>query len=301
MKQFAPAYYPAFRCIADRCRHNCCIGWEIDIDEDTAAYYKTVDGALRTRLDNGIRETDGVCSFVLTADERCPFLNERGLCDIIAQLGENALCQICTDHPRFRNHFSDRTEIGLGLCCEEAARILLTATSDELIEMDDDGFADELFDDERALLDARDALFAIARDQSKTILEREQALLDFAKRKALSGDELYAFFEPLERLEHDWSDRLASLPLIPDIEPPAALTTAFERLLVYFLYRHIPDALDDGRLSERVAFAAHSVKVLRLLCAANGNTLDALAELSRQYSSEIEYSDENIDALLESF
>ena len=46
MKRIAPNYYPAFRCIADQCRHNCCIGWEIDVDDDTLAYYQSIDGAL---------------------------------------------------------------------------------------------------------------------------------------------------------------------------------------------------------------------------------------------------------------
>ena len=30
-----PNYYDKFKCIANRCKHSCCIGWEIDIDEDT--------------------------------------------------------------------------------------------------------------------------------------------------------------------------------------------------------------------------------------------------------------------------
>ena len=25
-----PSYYKDFKCIADKCRHSCCIGWEID-------------------------------------------------------------------------------------------------------------------------------------------------------------------------------------------------------------------------------------------------------------------------------
>ena len=42
-----PAYYKAFRCIGSDCTENCCIGWEIDVDEDSLAYYETV--RLRTR------------------------------------------------------------------------------------------------------------------------------------------------------------------------------------------------------------------------------------------------------------
>ena len=30
-----PDYYSAFRCIAGACKHSCCIGWEIDIDEES--------------------------------------------------------------------------------------------------------------------------------------------------------------------------------------------------------------------------------------------------------------------------
>ncbi len=297
MKTIAPAYYPAFRCIADRCQHSCCIGWEIDIDEDTAAFYRTVDGRLGERLAANI--CDG--SFRLTANERCPFLNEHGLCDIITALGDKALCQICADHPRFRGYFSDRTELGLGLCCEEAARVILTSESDDLIVLDNDGDSAPLWEDEAALLSARDRLFAIARDRTKPIRGREQALLSYAGRPPLSASELFACYDPLERLEKGWSDTLSRLPTACDEEPPQDLSVAFERLLVYFLYRHIPDALEDDRFEARAAFAAHSVKVLRLLCAAYGNSLDALLDLARRYSAEIEYSDENIGRLLEVF
>jgi len=30
-----PNYYDKFICIADKCKHSCCIGRKIDIDEDT--------------------------------------------------------------------------------------------------------------------------------------------------------------------------------------------------------------------------------------------------------------------------
>lgn len=52
-----PAYYEEFQCVADACRHNCCIGWEIDIDEETAARYQKIPGELGDRLRRQIRET----------------------------------------------------------------------------------------------------------------------------------------------------------------------------------------------------------------------------------------------------
>ena len=299
MKTVAPAYYSAFRCIAGRCRHSCCIGWEIDIDDATAALYRTIGGELGERLCTHIACNEDGCSFVLDEQERCPFLNTNGLCDIICELGENALCQICTDHPRFYNRFSDRVEIGLGLCCEEAARLILTNDRDDLLVIDDDGNDTPLWDDEQTLLSVRDELFAIARDRQKSIRDRENALLGFAERAPLDGEQLYRLLSPLERLESRWEDALALLPTAPDDEPPQELAVAYERLFIYFLYRHLPDALDDDRLPSRVAFAAHSTKVLRLLCAASENSLNALCDLARRYSSEIEYSDENLDTLLD--
>lgn len=139
MQWFAPAYYPEFTCTAGACRHNCCVGWEIDIDDETLALYKTIDGPLGERLKTGISMED-TPHFVLTNDGRCPFLNGENLCDLICGLGEDALCQICADHPRFRNDWPDRTELGLGLCCEAAGQLILTWDSPvTLIELWNDG------------------------------------------------------------------------------------------------------------------------------------------------------------------
>ena len=42
IKLFAPEYYNEFKCIADRCTHSCCIGWEIDVDGDTVEKYESL-------------------------------------------------------------------------------------------------------------------------------------------------------------------------------------------------------------------------------------------------------------------
>ena len=38
-----PDYYDVFKCKADKCTDNCCIGWEIDIDENTDNLYKNIN------------------------------------------------------------------------------------------------------------------------------------------------------------------------------------------------------------------------------------------------------------------
>ena len=43
MKTVVPSYYKEFRCIADKCNHSCCKGWEIDIDDETYKKYAESD------------------------------------------------------------------------------------------------------------------------------------------------------------------------------------------------------------------------------------------------------------------
>lgn len=49
-----PSYYDDFECIADKCTDNCCVGWEIDIDEITAEKYFSIGGEFGERLKSSI-------------------------------------------------------------------------------------------------------------------------------------------------------------------------------------------------------------------------------------------------------
>ena len=63
--------------------------------------------------------------FVMGDDDRCPFLRDDNLCEMILKHGEDYLCDICREHPRFYNDMGDRVEAGIGLVCEEACRLAL--------------------------------------------------------------------------------------------------------------------------------------------------------------------------------
>ena len=276
MQGFAPGYYPRFRCIGGACRHSCCVGWEIDIDEDTLDYYNEVEGAFGERLRAGI--ADG--AFRLDEHERCPFLNERGLCDIILTLGEEALSQICTDHPRYRNFFTHREETGLGLCCEAAAELILADTEPFTeVLLWDDGEEDEPTDWERRVLSRR-AEWMKAVEAGKTV----------AVLPEKSEEEWREIFLSLERMDEAWAERLQR----PWREPPTELAKPLERLQLYLLYRHLPAAEDERALKARAAFA---LLCSRLAGAISRDYADLL-ETARLLSAEIEYSDENVDRLL---
>lgn len=132
MRLTVPDYYDRFRCIASRCTDNCCIGWEIGIDPAALADYQSQPGAFGDRLRAAIQPGDPPF-FALTKSGRCPFLNEENLCDIYRQLGESHLCAICDQHPRFHNWFGVEKESGLGLSCEEAARLILFSAPPRLL------------------------------------------------------------------------------------------------------------------------------------------------------------------------
>ena len=299
MKLIAPDYYPLFRCIADKCRHSCCIGWEIDIDPDTREVYRQIPGAFGVRLNAAIEDGAETASFRLGADERCPMLNRSGLCDLITELGEEHLCQICADHPRFRNVLGDRTEIGLGLCCEEAARLILTReTPMRLITLEDDGTPEDMNEDDEALLAIRNTLMSIMQDAALPLQARLDEILTLGGLR-IPQRRWQDVYRGLERLDPAWDAALDSLEGAA-AEAPEELVPALANFGAYMLYRHLPGAAEDEDIPGRVAFCVLSTCMLMALCAAKpGCTLEDCIEFARMYSAEIEYSEENVMALLD--
>lgn len=288
MKLAAPNYYQSFHCKAGACRHSCCIGWEIGIDENSLTRFRGVPGELGKKLHEKI-DWENRC-FRLDEKERCPFLNKDGLCELILALGEDSLCQICADHPRFRNFLAGRTEIGLGLCCEAAAELVLGQTEPmELVFLENDGTDEE---EDTAFLAFRDRLFAMAQDRSRPMAQRVEEILA-ACHISLTMDATHwaAFLMGLERLDPRWEACLQRLREPQQPVPQGEIP--LEQLLCYLLYRHLAGALEDGDLQGRVAYCCLMWKLLRHMLR------DDLPELARMYSSEIEYSDENMDAILD--
>ncbi len=288
MKICVPDYYNAFACIAADCKHNCCIGWEIDIDKDTYAYYKSVPGAFGARLNSSICAGE-TPHFALGENERCPFLNKSGLCDIITELGEDKLCQICSDHPRFRNDYDDRTEYGLGLCCEAAAKLILTKREKtELVWQNGDRISTE----EAGFFAFRARVLSVLQNREKSMQSRIKTLLAqydiHLPEKSLA--QWCAFYKSLEQLDAAWTERLQTAQENAYVPGDAML----EQLACYFIYRHLAGGLEDGRFTERIAFALHAT---RFICALSTSEADFL-EIARMYSAEIEYSEENTEAVL---
>ncbi len=280
-----PDFYPEFKCTADRCAHSCCRGWEIDIDDDAMELYAGIDGEFGERLRACI-DTDPTPHFILGADEACPFLRGDGLCEMILTLGEDSLCDICALHPRFFNERDGRLEAGLGLCCEEAVRLLLEKDVPLGFIYDGDCGA---VPREIAL---RDEALGLLADSTKPLSERMNSALSLVGQKPLDTDtrKLAAFYKTLERMEDKWGAMLNTLENSTQTVPPPD-GIEYERLAEYFVYRHFTDISGAA-----LRFAFVSVLMINALAAVTG---EPLCECVRLYSAEIEYSDENVGVITE--
>lgn len=310
MKTVAPDYYPNFKCIASECRHNCCIGWEIDIDEDTFGYYKSIKGEFAEKLSENIDNTDpDYPHFILDKSERCPFLRKDNLCEIICELGDNSLCQICRDHPRYRSFYSCRTEIGLGMCCEEAARIICGKKEKTMLcTIADDGESAEPNPEETEFFSIRQDIIDILQNRAVTVKERLSQMLGYCGADDTGLTDTAALakrFLGLEYMEQQWQDILKKLCEKGKLSALSSeYDTAFEQIAVYFVFRHFSKYLDGYAPSGLARFVAYGTFMIMNMCAlhmSEQNSLDIrdIAEYSRMYSSEIEYSEENTERIID--
>ena len=319
----APDFFDRFRCTASECSDSCCVGWEIGVDERTRAFYRKVGGPLgeklRANVEKGrIRTPDG---------GRCPFLDGRNLCEIQSALGEGALCAICREHPRFVNVYGDLEERGLGLCCEEAARLLFESDAPlAFVARETDGEPDALDDGAReacaATIQSREELLELlargdlAFDAKAGALLRGagelQALLDEMSgseaapkpaRGLPSPAEILATLERSESCGPRWDAALARIReavrngAAGDGSPFSEAERA--KLLAYLLFRHYGNAFFDGRALSKARFALLFLDAARLFARelagpeSRDPRLDAVKLLSRQ----LEYSEENMALL----
>ena len=290
MVEVFPNYYEKFRCIADRCKHSCCKGWEIEIDEDTMDLYSSLEGELGDKIRSCIEGE--VPHFKLDEDERCPFLNKNGLCDIISEYGDGAICDICYLHPRFTNFYENFEETGLGLCCEEAARIVLSFEEKVDIRPPYELATDE----EKAFLDERQGVFDIFQDRNLTIKARFEKLSEkYGINFDFDGEYVYNIYKDLERLDEKWSCMLEKIKASEfDGRIFEKFAVYVEQIACYFIFRHFKMGIS---YKNSVRFAILSCYVMSVLWA-DADDFETIADIVRMYSSEIEYSEDNIEKLL---
>lgn len=315
-----PDYCPRFKCVADKCSDTCCKGWEICIDEASLERYRQIDGDIGRRLKESIITDDDGAHFVLSGDERCPFLNSSNLCDLYIELGKYALCGICTDHPRFRSFLSDRTEIGVGLCCEAAAEIILTEKK-PLHIVPEVPFSENML--EKAILQIRGMLFKLCESGDPFAALRKCCALAIAAQdllaesdfseisklynsflgysyavEELSDNEVLSVLKEMESISPEWDVMLQKLS-DGHYNTDFSAETELLRLAEYFIFRHFPEALSDGDIVSKAYFAYFAVSAVKMFWGASlyeKGTLSLCDRINgaKLFSKGAEYSEENM-------
>ena len=313
MNLFYPDYYHQFFCIAGSCPDSCCKEWDVTVDEASAAMYRALEGPLGDDLRRVLEDEDGETLMRQTPDRRCPMWRQDGLCRIQAELGEAALCQVCTEFPRLRHDYGDFVELGLELSCPEAARLILQHPSPAMMQSQVPGGEAPEYDpmDMATLKDTRQQARAIVDaglpmgDTLAALLlygYRVQAVLDGeemspfcpesaaeeARSLAQSGttEDIYALYRTLEILTPTWRDLLDGMP----VQNPWSDT--HRAIARYFIDRYWLQAVSDLDLVGRVKFIITSCLMIRSL------PMDVFTA-AQLYSKEIENDADNVYALLD--
>lgn len=314
MRLFYPDYYNNFCCIASACPDSCCKEWDVLVDPASAERYRALPGALGDHLRAVLEDMDGETVMRQTPNRRCPMWRQDGLCEIQANLGEAALCHVCSQFPRLRHDYGDFVEQGLELSCPEAARLILSTPSPatvcdnvpggEVADYDSEGMAILLSSREeaRALLNTP----SLSPGESLAVLllygYRVQAVLDGEAVDPLNMDsalqeahslarpgsmtDIFSLYKTLEILTPAWRELLNHGP---ETQP---WIDAHRALARYLIDRYWLQAVSDYDLIGRVKFAIVSCLMVRSL---PGDILQS----AQLYSKEIENDADNVDALLD--
>ena len=132
-----PKYVGKFKCNGQVCGANCCSrSWQISIDEETYKKYSKIESSARELTSNIEYKDDAAGYFIkLRESGRCPFLNEKNLCNIQLTRGEEFLSSTCLNHPRQLYNFGDVIERTLSITCTLAADLILNSPKIEFEEV----------------------------------------------------------------------------------------------------------------------------------------------------------------------
>ena len=125
MKYLSLDVFKDFECIGSECPDTCCAGWAVIVDSKSFEEYENTPGEFGDKLRANMFEKD-MCHYMkLKNDKRCPFLNEKNLCDIYINLGKDKMCQTCQNFPRITKTVGDIIFYKLNISCPVVAGKIL--------------------------------------------------------------------------------------------------------------------------------------------------------------------------------
>lgn len=297
MKLVTPSFYKNFECIAGTCPDSCCQGWEVDADEESLAYYKTLSGSLKERIDSVLDKDEfGNTIFRLADKKRCPFLNDENLCDMHIAIGGEHTPYTCRTFPRFTNDFGGTREMGISFSCPVASDMMWNLTEDVSFDTEINALPPSLNDIDAELyfklLTYRKKAYSIIHNREEDIKQRLKNLLDFASdiqtelddyTEEGSETQFFDIFHNPEVINNEWVEKVKN----HSIKPVFAENKICENIAMYFLFRYFLTAVYDSDVLSKVKMAVIGV----LIPAYFGND----AWTIHLWSKETEHSDINME------
>lgn len=299
MKLITPDFYKDFKCIAGECPDSCCQGWEVDADEDSLEFYKTLDVAseIKKRIDSVLDkdEFDNTI-FRLTDRKRCPFLNDDNLCDMHIAIGGEHTPYTCRTFPRFINDFGATREMGISFSCPVASDMMwnlkdkfnFVSEMNELLPSLNDIDAETYF----MLLTARKKAYAIIQNDEISVSQRMIQLLDFGLQlqnelddyeEGADGIDFFEVFNNPEVINSEWVKKVQNA----DRNASVLNSKSNENIAMYFIFRYFLTAVYDYDVLSKIKMAVIGVLIPTYF----GND----AWTVHLWSKETEHSDVNME------
>lgn len=198
-------YMTRFHCIGPDCEDHCCYGWRVDINPD--AYRKMMIAAqfsakeIAPKLHDSIKvipgskrkQTPTRYQIRHDADDACPLLDERHLCELHKHFGHTMLSDVCAIYPRKLKRVGDHLELTATPSCPELTRqLILHPDAADVLPLDLDTVerhkiqagmdTRDVRPFYRATVEVRDLVVELMGDHSMSLEERLFLMLWFAKR-----------------------------------------------------------------------------------------------------------------------
>jgi len=276
--------YNEFRCKADKCKHSCCKGWEIDIDEDTLEYYKDLDTELGNEILQNIQEEEDT-HFKLTDDDRCPFLKDNGLCKLIEELGEDGLCDICRLHPRFFEDINDYSLAGVGLSCEKVTELIFEKKS-----------LDFIICDSQKKIDIYELLKLLDINISHDSLDLSKMIPDYLEEGKIEN--VLDIFSNTVPIDDKWKNEVLLIKsdykkLLEGFDSKDIDIEKYEITYQYILFRQL-ELIEQYGTEKIIDYAIYSIIFIILYARLFHDDIEAV----RRWSEQIEYNEDNINTLI---
>lgn len=146
-----PSFYDKFTCIGDKCKMTCCGGWGINIKLSPGQYetYLACEGLVSECVRRSFKYDRERDVYSVDFDERnlCPLCNEMQLCEIVRQLGPDAIGEVCDIFPRIQQTSGIMDEFYLSLGCPWVVQLLMETKDVLYFELEENSEETEKFDD----------------------------------------------------------------------------------------------------------------------------------------------------------